>query len=115
MNIDHRCAIWPQKSISFILVALALIACSFSGIREVAASGVETGSRAGHDFDLSYGAETESRAGHGWFGLSYQYVSVDGFESSVGKLPTGTVDSHSLYFEIEYYINDKIALKSGIP
>jgi len=115
MNIEDRCAIWPQKSISFILVTLALIACSFSGIREVAASGAETGSRAGHDFDLSYGAENESRAGHGWFGLSYQYVSVDGFESSVGKMPTGTVDSHSLYFEIEYYINDKIAITGGIP
>jgi len=115
LNIEERRAIFPQESISFILVALALIACLFSGIREVAASGVETGSRAGHDFDLSYGAETESRAGHGWFGLSYQYVSVDGFESSVGKLPTGTVDSHSLLFEIEYFINDKIALIAGIP
>ena len=115
LNIENRRAICPQKSISFILVALAITAFSFSGIREVAASGIETGSRAGHDFDLSKSSETESRAGHGWFGLSYQYVSVDGFESSVGKLPTGTVDSHALYFEIEYYINDKIALIGGIP
>ena len=37
MNIEDRFAIWPQKSISFFLVALALIACAFSGIREVAA------------------------------------------------------------------------------
>ena len=115
MNIEDRRSIFPQGFMSFILVALALIACSFSGIREVAASGVETGSRAGHDIDLSHGAEAESRAGHGWFGLSYQYVSVDGFESSVGKLDTGTVDSHALIFDIEYYINDKIALVAGIP
>lgn len=116
MNIEDRSAVPPQQSISIMLVALALIACLFSGIREVAASGVETKSRPGHSYyGLSYDPETESRAGHGYFSLSYQYVSVDGFESSIGKLPTGTVESHALIFDIEYFISDKIALFAGIP
>ena len=116
LNIEDRRAIRPQKSISIILVALALIACSFSGIREVAASDAEPELRTGHDYlGTGYGAEPGSRAGHGFFSLSYQYVSVDGFESSVGKLPTGTVESHALIFDIEYFINDKIALIAGIP
>ena len=116
MNIEYRRAICPQKPISIILVVVALMVCSFSGIREVAASGAATELRAGHGFvDLGYDPENESRAGHGFFNLSYQYVSVDGFESSVGKLQTGTVESHALIFDIEYFINDKIALFGGIP
>ena len=47
LNIENRRAICPQKTISFILFALALITCSFLSILEVAASGVETGSPAG--------------------------------------------------------------------
>ncbi|NNL94300.1 MAG: hypothetical protein HKO64_01630 [Xanthomonadales bacterium] len=65
MNNKDTLAICRQQFTSFILVVFVLIACSFSGIRDVAASGVEARSRAGHDFDSSHGAETESRAGHG--------------------------------------------------
>lgn len=116
LNIEDRRVIYPQGSISIILVTLALITSSFTGIREVAASGAETDSWAAHRYyGLSNDAEAESRAGHGYFSLSYQYVSVDGFESSIGKIPTGTVESHVLFFDIEYYITDKIALTAGIP
>jgi hypothetical protein len=115
LNIEDRRAICTREFIPFILVTFALIGCLFSGVRDVAAQDVATGSQAGHNFDLIHGEEAESRAGHGWFGLSYQYVNVDGFESSVGKLDTGTVDSHALIFDIEYFISDKIALFGGIP
>lgn len=57
----------------------------------------------------------ESRKGHGHMSLGYQYISVDGFESSIGELPIGTVDTHSLNFEIEYYLSDKWTLSAGIP
>jgi len=60
-------------------------------------------------------ADGESRAGHGHYSLGYQYISVDGFQSSIGELPIGTVDTHSLNIEVDYYLNDKWTLSAGIP
>lgn len=47
--------------------------------------------------------------------LGYQFISVDGFESSIGELPIGTVDTHTLNLEIEYYLNEKWTLSAGLP
>jgi len=60
-------------------------------------------------------AESGSRAGHGHMSLSYQYITVDGFESTIGKLPIGEVETHSLFFDIEYNLTDKVTLIAGIP
>ena len=60
-------------------------------------------------------SENESRAGHGHVSLSYQYITIDGFQSSIGKLPIGTADTHSLNLEVEYYATDKLTLIAGIP
>ena len=60
-------------------------------------------------------ADGTSKAGHGYISVGYQFISVDGFESSIGELPIGTVDTHSLNIEVEYFLNDKWTLVAGIP
>lgn len=62
-----------------------------------------------------YAEEPDSRAGHGHMSLGYQFISVDGFESSVGELDIGTVDTHSLNFEVEYYLTDRWTISAGLP
>lgn len=59
--------------------------------------------------------ESDSLAGHGHFTLSFQTIHVDGFESSVGLLPIGTVDTNSLNLELEYYITDRLSVSAGLP
>ena len=60
-------------------------------------------------------AGSTSLAGHGHFSIGYQVISVDGFQSSVGELPIGTVDTHSLNFEVDYNLTDRWSLSAGIP
>ena len=60
-------------------------------------------------------ADGQSRAGHGHISLTYQQIDVDGFESAVGTLPIGPVETRTLVFDVEYYLNDRIALVAGIP
>ena len=64
---------------------------------------------------LASADEFESRAGHGHVSLLYQYISVDGFESSIGEIPIGLVDTHTLFLEVDYYLTEKITLVAGIP
>ena len=47
--------------------------------------------------------------------LHYQQIKVDGFESTVGELDIGTVDTQTLYFELTYHLNDRISVHAGIP
>ena len=60
-------------------------------------------------------AEEASRKGHGHVSVEYQYISVDGFEASTGKLDVGTTDTHTLYFEADYNLTDRLAISAGIP
>lgn len=60
-------------------------------------------------------AESDSLKGHGHYAISYQYISVDGFEGSMGEIPIGTVDTHTLNFEIDYYLTDRLAVVLGLP
>ena len=60
-------------------------------------------------------AEGDSRAGHGHVSVSYQYISVDGFEGSFGEIPIGTVDTHALNFDVEYDLTDRWTIGAGIP
>lgn len=57
----------------------------------------------------------EGRKGHGHVSVGYQYISVDGFEASTGTLEIGTTDTHSLFFEIDYNITDRVSLYAGLP
>lgn len=66
-------------------------------------------------FSAADAADGESRAGHGSVSVSYQYLSVDGFEGSQGEIDIGTVDTHALYFEVDYHLTDRITVIAGIP
>lgn len=66
-------------------------------------------------FHASPGYAEENRKGHGHVSVSYQYISVDGFESSVGELDIGTTDTHSLFFELDYNLTDRLSVAAGIP
>ncbi|MEL7185861.1 MAG: hypothetical protein AAFN50_05425 [Pseudomonadota bacterium] len=63
----------------------------------------------------AFAEDAGSRAGHGHVTLSFQAIHVDGFESSVGRLPIGTVDTQSFNFEIDYYLTNRLSISAGIP
>ena len=65
--------------------------------------------------NIASAAEEGSRAGHGNVSVLYQYISVDGFEASQGEIDIGTVDTHTLYFEVDYHLTDRLTLVAGIP
>jgi len=57
----------------------------------------------------------ESRAGHGEVSLTFQYVSVDGFEGNLGDVPVGEVETQVLAVDIDYHVTDRLTLVAGIP
>ena len=59
--------------------------------------------------------EVESRKGSGQIVLTYQFNTTDGFESSIGDLPIGSIDTHVLNFELEYALTDRLTVILGIP
>ena len=59
--------------------------------------------------------EAESRKGSGQFVLTYHFNTTDGFESSIGDLPIGSIDTHVLNFELEYALTDRLTVILGIP
>ena len=61
------------------------------------------------------GAEEGSRAGHGHISLIYQFITADSFDSTIGEIFIGPVDTHSYNLEFEYYLNEKITLLAGVP
>jgi len=60
-------------------------------------------------------AEVDSRAGHGHLSLTYQYIDVNGFEGSMGKVPIGDAETHSLFLEVEYNLTDRWTAIAGVP
>lgn len=57
----------------------------------------------------------ESRAGHGNVTFTYQHQTADSLQSTIGEIPIGPVDTHSLNVELEYFLSDKLTLAAGIP
>ena len=55
------------------------------------------------------------RAPRGNMTVSYQRQSADSIQVTTGEIPIGPVDTHALYFEIDYHFNDKITLFAGLP
>lgn len=60
-------------------------------------------------------AEAESRKGTGQIVLTYQYNLTDGFESDIGELPIGSIDTHVMNFEVQYALTDRLTVIAGIP
>jgi len=60
-------------------------------------------------------AERESRKGGGQFALTYQFNTTDGFESSIGELPIGSIDTHVMNLELQYALTDRLTMFLGIP
>jgi len=59
--------------------------------------------------------EDEPRKGHGQISLTYQFNSTDGFESNIGDLPIGSIDTQVMNFELEYALTDRLTVVAGIP
>jgi hypothetical protein len=59
--------------------------------------------------------EFESRKGSGQIAVAYQVNRTDGFESSIGDLPIGSIDTEVMNFELEYAITDRFTIIAGIP
>ncbi len=60
-------------------------------------------------------AEAESRKGSGQVVLTYQFNSTDGFESSIGELPIGSIDTHVMNIELQYALTDRLTIIAGLP
>lgn len=60
-------------------------------------------------------AEGEPRKGGGHFVLTYHFNTTDGFESSIGDLPIGSIDTHVVNFELEYALTDRLTVIAGVP
>lgn len=60
-------------------------------------------------------AEGGGRAGHGYWSVSYQYISVDGFKATTGKIPIGKVETHSVFFDVDYHLTERWTVSAGIP
>ncbi|MDH3640822.1 MAG: transporter [Gammaproteobacteria bacterium] len=56
-----------------------------------------------------------SEADRGHIALSYQYIRVDGFESSIGELDIGTTDTHTFSVEVDYKLTDRVSVSVGVP
>ena len=59
--------------------------------------------------------EVESRKGSGQFVVTYQLNATDGFESDIGALPIGSIDTQVLNFELQYALTDRLTVIAGIP
>ena len=59
--------------------------------------------------------ELESRKGSGQIVLTYQFNSTDGFESDIGALPIGSIDTHVMSVDLEYALTDRLTIVAGIP
>ena len=59
--------------------------------------------------------EAESRKGSGQFVLTYHFNTTDGFESSIGDLPIGSIDTHVMNFELQYALTDRLTIIVGVP
>lgn len=57
----------------------------------------------------------EDRKGSGHVSVGYQYIHVDGFESTIGTLDVGTTDTHALSLELDYNLTDRLSLSVGLP
>ena len=59
--------------------------------------------------------EAESRKGSSQFVLTYHFNTTDGFESSIGDLPIGSIDTHVMNFELQYALTDRLTIIVGVP
>lgn len=47
--------------------------------------------------------------------VGYQFVSIDGYQATAGKVDIGDIDIHSIDVEIEYDLGEKWTLIGGLP
>ncbi len=60
--------------------------------------------------------QQESRAGSGEVSLTYQFAYFNKAKSGASVVvPLGRIDSHSLYFEADYWLTDNLFVTAGIP
>lgn len=64
---------------------------------------------------LTISASGFAQESRGHVSLSYQNIRIDGFQSSIGKLPIGETDTHSLAVEVDFELNDRWRLSAGLP
>lgn len=62
-----------------------------------------------------YAQDLNYEKGQGQFVLTYQVNATDGFESDIGELPIGSIDTHVLNFELVYALTDRLTIIAGIP
>ncbi len=60
-------------------------------------------------------AETTLSEHRGEISIGYQYIHVDGYEASFGKMDIGTTDTHILNFETTFALTDRWSVSLGIP
>ncbi len=51
----------------------------------------------------------------GHVSLTYQYIHIDGFESTIGELDIGTTDTHAWHLEADYKVAERWTVSAGLP
>jgi len=64
---------------------------------------------------LVFSASNAFAESRGHYSIGYQYISVDGFEATFGKLDIGTTDTHTLTFDVEYELTRRLTVSAGLP
>lgn len=64
---------------------------------------------------MSLLAGSVSAESRGHYSITYQYISVDGFEATFGKVDIGTTDTHTLLLDLDYALNTRWTASIGLP
>ncbi|MGI9264458.1 MAG: hypothetical protein ACR2QU_05995 [Gammaproteobacteria bacterium] len=57
----------------------------------------------------------DEAGGRGYVSLTYQNINVNRFDTSASEIDIGDVQTHSLFLEFGYHINERWQLQAGIP
>jgi len=60
-------------------------------------------------------SQEETAKGHGSVSIAYQNTYVDGMRTARGWVPTGSVRTQSLRFDVDYFFADKWSAQLGLP
>jgi len=89
-----------------------VVAASFGLVSSAAAQFVNPPTAASPSPDTS---PEETAKGHGTVSVAYQNTYVNGMRTTNGWVPTGTVRTQSLRFDVDYFFADKWSGQLGIP
>jgi len=63
----------------------------------------------------AFAQDDPGRGLHGTYGLSYQYVQESDVATNIGDIDVGTLDTHTVLFDLELVLSDRWEFYLGLP